>query len=503
MIASIALIVFLSNKQGDKILSGFYEDYEGLRQKQDEKAKLAEAESLIKKNPKSGEGYAKRAEYFKGQGEYETALKDYNRAIALDPGKAEWYYARGHVRDSSEPFEDVIGDYTKAIELKPQSQYYFDRAEVYKDNDEYAKALSDFDLALKLGYPAATVYERKGEVFAKTAELDKAIEEFKKSLLESPEDDDFDGNSWETKYSQTRAHRELSNVYVALNDFDSALNQVADWIKQDESDEDGYFARARLYEAMGDSEKKLAAQTAGVACLTKQIEDYPSGYRFKARADAYTAMGKTEEANADRRKAIEFYKKEIQEEGLAKDYYKSEVESLQRELDGAEPDKELKKDIEKEIAESSKKIAAKPKDAELYSERASLYYDAHKSQLALRDYETARKLDPADSAYAIEIGRILIAEKRYDDATAEYSKLAEGSESKNPWVYTKMAQAFELAGKHEEAIKAANKSIELDPLLGNGYYWRSKALEGSGDKEKAKNSMAQAIFLEFDVKDFE
>lgn len=473
-----------------------------MRQKQDERAKLAEAEALIKKNPKSGEGYAKRAEYFDDQSEYQAALKDYNRAIALDPNRAEWYYARGHVRNSSEESEKVIQDYTKAIELKPQSQYYFDRGEVYADNDESAKALPDFDQALRLGYPAATVHERRGEVYAKTAELNKAIDAFKKSLA-SPDDDEIDGNSWETKYSKTRAHRELANVYVALNDFDSALNQVTEWIKKDESDEDPYFARARLYEALGDSEKKLAAQTAGVACLTKSIQDYPSGYRFKARAEAYKAMGKTEEANADRRKAIEFYKKEIREEGLAKDYYKSEVESMQRELDGAKPDNEPKKDVEKEIADYSKKIVDKPKDADLYSERASLYYNANKPELALRDYETAKKLDPAEGSYGIEIGRILINQKRYDDAVAEYQKLAEGSEATNPWVYTKMAQALELAGKHDQAIKAADKSIELNPLSGDAYYWRSKALEASGDKEKARASMAQAIALEFDVKDFE
>lgn len=472
-----------------------------MRQKQDERAKLAEAEALIKKNPKSGEGYAKRAEYFNDQGEYEAALKDYNQAIALGPATAEWYYARGHVRNSSDESEKVIQDYTKAIELKPQSQYYFDRAEVHADNDESAKALADFDQALKLGYPAATVHERRGEAFAKTAELDKAIDAFKKSLASS-EDEEIDGNSWENRYSQIKAHRELANVYVARNDFDSALNQVAEWIKKDESDEDGYFVRARLYGALGDSEKKLVAQNAGIACLTKRIDSYPSGYLFKARADAYKEMGKTEEAKADCRKAIEYYKKEIQEEGRAKDYYKSEVESLQRELDGAKP--EPKMDYEKDIADYSKKIAAKPKDADLYSERASLYSNADKPELALRDYETAKKLDTTDGgAYGIEIGRILIDEKRYGEAVAEYSKLTQGSEAKNYWVYAKMAQALELAGKHDEAIKAADKTIELAPLSGDGYYWRSKALEGRGDKEGARASMAQAIALEFDAKYFE
>lgn len=220
---------------------------------------------------------------------------------------------------------------------------------------------------------------------------------------------------------------------------------------------------------------------------------------YKERAAAYKELGKTEEAKADLRKAIESYKKDIADEGLAKDYYKSEIESLEEELNG-----KRSKNYDKEIAEYTSKIAAKPKDAELYSERASLYEKAKQLPLAVRDYETCMKLCPTDTSYGVNFARLLIKQKKYAQAAAEYAKLARTKdEENNYWVYTKMAQALELAGNHDEAIKAADESIALEPLSGDGYYWRSRALDGKGDKEKAKSSMTQAVALEFDLKDFE
>lgn len=500
-ILSVVLIVMLSKQgMGGRIFANVYEEYSSMRAEQERKEKLSEAESLIKTNPKSGEGYAKRAAYYRHEIEYELALKDYNQAISLDPRRPEWYHARGQIFSNNDELEKAIQDYTKAIELKPQREYYFDRAQAYIDNNEGKKALPDLQKALMLDYPAAIVHERRGEAFIKTSQLDKAIDSFKKSIA-SPGNDEIDGNTWETEYSQIKSHRNLTNTYVALNDFDSALEQATAWIKKDEDDEEGYFVRARLHGALGDDEKKKADQIAGIACLTRRIDNYGGGYIFKDRAKAYREMGRIEEANADCRKAIDCYKREINDRGYSQDYYKSEIESLQQDLNGDV--KSDTKDYQKEIAESSKEIAANPKEAELYSTRAGLYYNAKKPELALRDYEMAKRLDPTDTSFGMEVGRILISEKRYNDAVAEYTKLAQGEGATDSWLYTKMAQALELAGKHEEAIKSADKSIQLAPLDGDGYYWRSKAFDGKGDREKARASMTQAIALEFDEKHFE
>jgi|GEM_PF-1634672 Tetratricopeptide repeat. len=498
MILTIALIVFLSKRTSTgKIFTEFYKDMAERRIEQDERAKLAEAESMIKKDPKHAEGYAKRAECYESQNQSELALKDYNQAISLNPTKAEWYHARGQTRES-EDFEKIIQDYSKAIELRPDKEYYFDRADTYADNDKWEKAILDLDEALRLGYPAAIVQERRGEVFSKSQKLDKAIDAFKQSIA-SRSDEELNGNTWETQYSQTKAHRELANVYTALNDFDSALKQVDAWIEKDPSDDEGYFVRARYYAALGDTEKSKADQNAVIECLTKRIDSYPSGFLYKYRAQAYKRMGKIEEAKSDFRKAIECYRKEIEDGGLAKDYYKSEIDNFREEL-GEKLDKP---DYEKQIQEFSKKIAAKPNHANLYSERGALYLTTGQPTLALQDYETGRKLAPKDAGIGLQIARILIKQKKYDEAVSEYADLTKGEEAGNSWAYTKMAQAQQLSGKYDDAIKSADKAISLDPLTGDAYYWRSKAFQGNGEMEKAKASMVQARALDFDEKDFE
>lgn len=497
LILTIALIAFISATPGTvkKIVSGYWKDMSARYVEQEKRAKFAEAESMIKKNPKDAEGYAKRAECYEDLREYEMALKDYNQAILLNPTKAEWYHARGQARDS-EDIENVIQDYSKAIELKPDKEYYFDRAQKYADNDQHEKAIPDLDEALKLGYPAAIVHERRGEAFSKIRKFDEAIDAFKKSIA-SPGDEEVNGSEWETQYSRNIAHGELANVYVALNDLDSAMKQVDAWIKNDPTDEEGYFARARYYAALGDTAKSNADQKSGIKCLTKSIDDNPSGFSYKSRAQAYKRLGQDEEAKSDFRKAIDCYKDDISGGEAGKDFYQSEIDSLKEEL-GEKP-----RNYEKEIEEISKKIADKPSDAEMYSKRASLYEKVKQPALAVRDYETGRKLDPADTSFGMQIARILITQKKYDEAASEYAQMTKGEEANNSWVFTKMAQAQQLAGKYDEAIKSAEMAIKLEPLMGEGYYWRSKALEGKGDTERARVNMTQAKALDFDEKEFE
>jgi tetratricopeptide (TPR) repeat protein len=41
--------------------------------------------------------------------------------------------------------------------------------------------------------------------------------------------------------------------------------------------------------------------------------------------------------------------------------------------------------------------------------------------------------------------------------------------------------------QHAKAVEDLTKVIELDPRNANGYYWRSRAYEGLGEKAKAES----------------
>ncbi len=59
------------------------------------------------------------------QGEYEEAIKAYERVIELDPGFINAYYNRGVARIRLKEFQEAVEDFNKAIELKPDSVYAY------------------------------------------------------------------------------------------------------------------------------------------------------------------------------------------------------------------------------------------------------------------------------------------------------------------------------------------------------------------------------------------
>ncbi len=113
---------------------------------------------------------------------YDEAIRDFDEAIRLSPdsvallrNRGTAYRIRGEkagpqldkrsqgkeVGHSAEDFELAIRDYTQAIKLNPKlTQAYFQRGLTYVDMREAARAIPDFDAAIKL--------EPKNGMFLKT-----------------------------------------------------------------------------------------------------------------------------------------------------------------------------------------------------------------------------------------------------------------------------------------------------------------------------------------------
>ncbi|HUV03021.1 MAG TPA: tetratricopeptide repeat protein [Desulfobacteria bacterium] len=65
------------------------------------------------------EVYANRGYTYYKKGNFENALKDYNRAIELDPNNAGYYNSRGTTYRKSKRYDKEEKDYKKALELDP------------------------------------------------------------------------------------------------------------------------------------------------------------------------------------------------------------------------------------------------------------------------------------------------------------------------------------------------------------------------------------------------
>src|SRR5262249_45024908 len=95
------------------------------------------------------------------QGDPDTAIRHYSRAIQADPSRAEAYARRGDVYAQKGALREALADYNEALRLKPQSaEIYLTRANIHQAAGRLQEALADVNEAIRSdpGFPAAYSY---------------------------------------------------------------------------------------------------------------------------------------------------------------------------------------------------------------------------------------------------------------------------------------------------------------------------------------------------------
>ena len=113
-------------------------------------------EETVKNSPDSSRAYNNRGNAYGKKGQYDQAIKDFNRAIELKPDYVEAYINRGNAYNEEGEYEQAIKDYSKAIELEPDAaDAYYNLGVAYYKKGQYERAKEDFQRACELGYTPA------------------------------------------------------------------------------------------------------------------------------------------------------------------------------------------------------------------------------------------------------------------------------------------------------------------------------------------------------------
>ena len=87
--------------------------------------------------------------------------------------------------DQSEPAR-AIADYDEAIKLEPSASAYFNRGLAYRHRGEYERAIADYDKALEIDPVDVDSYNNRAEVYEAMGKLDDAIADYRKILTVNP-----------------------------------------------------------------------------------------------------------------------------------------------------------------------------------------------------------------------------------------------------------------------------------------------------------------------------
>lgn len=116
-------------------------------------------------------------------GNYEEAIKDYDKTVELGYNLAQTYYERGQCYDQMNELDKAMADYTKAIqEDKEYLDAYNSRAIIKLRQEKTKEGIKDLDMVIKIDSNFVRAYISRG--FAKQELKDKkgACKDWKKAV---------------------------------------------------------------------------------------------------------------------------------------------------------------------------------------------------------------------------------------------------------------------------------------------------------------------------------
>ena len=152
----------------------------------------------------------------------DTALQNWEQAIALKPDWPEAYYACGNVLVELRRYGDAIASFDKAIALKPDySPAYNSRGNALQALRRFDEAVETYDNAIAFKADYAAAYSNRGNALQSLNRFEEAIESYGKAIALRPDYCDAYNN-------RGVSLRRLGRFDEACQDFESAIALLPD-----------------------------------------------------------------------------------------------------------------------------------------------------------------------------------------------------------------------------------------------------------------------------------
>ena len=471
---------------------------------------LVELNKVIELDPKNGEGYYKRALFYRdNQKDNNKALLDFSKAIELDPEDINYCYSRGVLyfdylldnKSAIKDFEQVlkidptdvdainyigvifenqgklelaIQEYEKGIALETSdpasaAYCYSNRAGIYEKQNLLDKALADYSKAIKLDLENGDRYYTRALFYYYQKDNNNALLDFTKAIELDPEN---------LYYLHDRGILFQENI---LND-DSAIKDFEQILKIAPQHVDAINRLGLIYDKQGKLDLAIKEYEKGIALESTNPEK--ASYCYSNRAGIYTKQNLLDKALGDYSKAIELDSENGDRYNNRALYYR-----------------DFLKDNNRALWDFSKAIELDPENIDYWYNRGILYKNyLLDDKSAIKDLEQLLKIDPTDVDAINSIGVIYESQGKPDLAIKEYEK-GIALESTNPeaaaYCYSNRAVIYTKQTLLDKALLDYTKAIELDPENGDRYYNRALYYRDFlKDNNKALLDLSKAIELD-------
>ncbi|WP_228060151.1 tetratricopeptide repeat protein [Plectonema radiosum] len=229
----------------------------------------------------------------RNMGNYEDALKDFDRAIEIDPNNKRAIAHRGITYRFMKRNEDALQDFDRAIEIDPDYTWAIaQRGFTYRQMKRYEDALKDFDRAIEIDPNDEWAIVQRGITYREMKRYEDAIKDFDRAI-------EIDPNYKWAIAQRGYTYRWMKRYEDALKDFNRAIDIDSDYTW-------ALARRGEYYLMLKQYEKALAD-------LNRAVELQEDSWNLYLRALVYKALNQSAKAQIDLANAVEFAKPKYNE----------------------------------------------------------------------------------------------------------------------------------------------------------------------------------------------
>ncbi|MBZ5720263.1 MAG: protein kinase [Acidobacteriia bacterium] len=242
--------------------------------------------------PNLADGYACLGRVFRGTGEYEKAVAQFQKATTLDPTSDDAFRGLADAYQKLNQPGEAEATYRRAISLRPHYWAGYSSLGVfYYGQARYDEAAKMFQQVISLAPDNYRGYSNLGAMYVAQARYQDAIAELEKSVAIRP---------------TVEAYDNLGNAYFAMRKFDVAAHKFEEGLKFDQT---SWLSWGNLgdayYSASGMRQQAANAYREAIRLADEKLKVNPRDGHVLAYRAVYLAMlDQKEDALTSLRKAI-------------------------------------------------------------------------------------------------------------------------------------------------------------------------------------------------------
>lgn len=178
---------------------------------------------------------------FLANGNFQEAIKYYDRAIEMDDNFTMAFVFRANARLKLHDWDKAILDFDKVLSLKPNDlPCHLNRGICKYEKGLYEEAIEDFGRVMALSPENIMAYEYRGQSLRKLKRYEEALADFEKVLKISPDDPE--------------AYILRGELKVEMKDIEGGIEDYTFAIKKDASHARAYYKRSQANKMNGDED---------------------------------------------------------------------------------------------------------------------------------------------------------------------------------------------------------------------------------------------------------